>query len=771
MPRVSPIQNSFNSGEWSPLLYGRTDLDSYKSALATCLNATTLVQGGWTRRPGSYFVTEAKDSTKATRVVPFEYSTTQAYVIEFGDQYMRFYRDNAPVLLTAQDITAITKANPGVLTYNGADTFANGDVVYLSGIVGMTELNGRFVKVANVNAGANTFELTDMAGANIDTSSFTTYTSGGTVAEHYTVTTPYLEADLFELKFTQSADTLYVAHPDYAPRKITRSAHTSWSISTITFLDGPYLITNATATTLTPGAATGNTTITASAVTGINGDTGFQTSDVGRLIRLKEGSTWGYCVITARTSTTVVDVTVLSTLTNTNAKTNWRLGTWSGTTGYPACVTFYEDRLTWAGPTSYPQRIDMSKTSDYENMAPTATDGTVADDNAVAITLNSNDVQAIRWMSNDEKGLMVGTTSAEWIVRPSTASEALSPTNVSAKESTFHGSANVAPVKAGKATLYVQRAGRKVRELAYVYELDGFRSPDLTVLSEHVTLSGVKEMTYQKEPHALVWAVRNDGTFAALTYERDQKVLGWHRHTMGGYSDSGHTVNALVESACCIPSADGTRNEVWMVVKRYIGSRSRRYIEYFTKPWARGDTQADAINLDSALTYDGSAATTLTGLHHLAGETVKVWADGAGRPDVTVSATGTITLTGSASVVQVGYGYNSDGQMLRPEAGAADGTAQGKPQRTHRVILRFHDTHGVKTGPSFNTTGRDKLTTLPFRNTTDETGTAVPLFSGDKEVPWDGDWTTENYVCWRMDHAGPGTILAAMPQIQTSDRT
>ncbi len=765
MPKVSPNQTSFNSGEWSPLMYGRVDLDPYKSAMAICLNAYPLVQGGWTRRPGTYVVEEAKDSTKATRVVRFEFSTTQAYVIEFGDLYMRFYRNNGPVLLTAQDITGISKANPGVLTYNGSDTYTAGDVVYISGIVGMTELNGRFARVGTVDAGANTFTLLDMAGSNINTTDFTTWSSGGTVAEHYTVTTPYVEADLFNLKFIQSADVLYVTHPSYAPRKISRSAHTTWTIGVITFLDGPYLITNTSATTLTLSATTGSVTVTAS------NPVFTVTTDIGRLIRWKDGAgNWTWLTITATASTTSVTATISGPDASAGTATvNWRLGVWSITTGYPACVTFYEDRLCWAGATNSPQRIDMSKTGDYENMAPSNAAGTVAADNAVGITLNSNDVQVIRWMTNDEKGLLVGTTSSEWIVRPSTATEALSPTNVSAKESTYYGSSAVSPIKAGKATLFVQRSGRKLRELAYIYEVDGFRSPNMTLLSEHITLSGIKDMAYQQEPHSIVWIPRVDGVLAGFTYERDQKALGWHRHTLGGFSNSGHTATALVESACSIPSADGTRNEVWMVVKRYIGGRSRRYIEYMTKPWDRGDAQEDAIHLDCAMTYDGSATSSITGAHHLAGETVKVWADGAVRPDVVVSANGVITLDHNASVVQVGYGYNSDGQLLRPEAGAADGTAQGKLQRTHNIVLRLHETAGIKVGANFSTTGSGKLTALPFRQTTDATATAVALFSGDKETKWEGDYTTENYVCWRMDHPGPGTVLSVMPKLATQD--
>jgi len=753
MPKASPIQSSFNTGEITPLLYGRPDLENYRNALQTSLNGIPLIQGPWARRPGTYFTAEVKDSSKATRVVPFKFSTTQAYIIEFGNLYVRFYRNNGPIDLTAQNITGITKANPAVVTYSGSDTYANGDMVDISGVVGMTEVNGRRFTVANVNTGANTFEL-----SGVNSTSYTTYVSGGTVSEVYEVTTPYVEADLFQLKFTQSADVLYITHPSYAPRKLTRTAHTSWTLSTISFLDGPYLPTNSTAVTMTPGAATGATTLTASSAT-------FVSTDVGRLVRMKEGSTWGYATITGYTSSTVVNITVVNTLTNTNAKTSWRLGLYSDTTGYPACSTFHEDRLFFGGNTSNPQRIDGSKTGDYENFAPSDTAGTVASDNAVAATLNSDDVQVIRWMKGDEKGLLIGTVEGEWVVRPSSQSEALSPTNITAKQSSDAGSANIQALRAQKGVLFVQKSGRKIREMAYLYEVDGFRSPDMTAFWEHITSGGIKEISFQKEPQAIVWCVRNDGELLGFTYERDQKVLGWHKHELGGYSDSGHTTAAVVESVACIPSADGTRDELWMVVKRYINGGTKRYIEYMTKLWEEGDNQEDAFFVDCGLTYDSTPTTTISGIYHLAGETVSILADGATHPDKTVSATGTITLDRSASVVQVGYMYNSDGQTLRLEAGAADGTSQGKNQRIHRVIFRLHESLGLKVGRDF-----DNLQVVTFRTGSDLTAQAVPLFSGDKEVSWEGAYSSDNHICWRFYQPLPGTVLAIMPQLVTQDR-
>lgn len=756
MPKVSPIQTSMNAGEWSPTMYGRPDIEKYKNALTTSLNAIGLIQGPWTRRPGTKFVNQCKNHGEACYLYPFEFGVTQAYCLVFGPLYMRVIRNGSLVTQTAQNITGITKANPAVVTYAGADTYANGDRVIITGVVGMSQVNNREFIVANVNAGANTFELQDSSATNVNSTNYDAYTSGGTVAEIYELVTPYAEADLFQLRMVQSADVLYVAHPTYAPRKITRTAHTSWSITAISFQDGPYLPINTTTTTLTLGATSGATTLTASANL-------FASTDVGRLVRWKDpAGNWTWGTITGYTSATVVDFTIAGpNASATTATVSWRLGVWSATTGYPAACTFFEDRLCFGGPTSYPQRIDCSVSGSYENFAPSDVDGTVADDNAVAVSLNSNDVNVIRWMANDERALLAGTAGGEWIIRPSTNSEALSPTNVAAKQSTQKGSANLPGVKAGKAVLFVQRTGNKLRELAYVYEVDGFRAPDMNVYADHMLLGGVKDLTYMAEPHSILWVARNDGALMAFVYERDQEVIGWHKCLLGGSFGSG---DAVVESVAAIPSSDGTRDELFVVVKRTINGSTVRYIEQM-QPFDRSDIdQSDLIFVDSALTYDSTATATISGLWHLEGEEVEILADGAGHPNVTVT-NGKITLDRAASTVQVGLASVCRGASLRFEAGAADGTAQGKTQRHHRVIFRLLRTLGFRAGPSF-----DDLYQPSLRTSANNTDEAVPLFTGDKEVPWEGGYSTDELIYWDVNGPFPCTVQAIMPQLHTQDR-
>lgn len=754
MARAAPIKSVFIRGELSPLMAGRVESDDYNAGLDTCLGFIPVTQGGLVAAPGSRYVSRVKDSAAKTLLVRFEYSVIQAYVLEFGNLYMRIYRDRAPVTQTAQNITAITRANPAVVTYDGADTYANGDRVLLRNVGGMSQVNGREFAGANVNAGANTFEL-----SGINSSAYTAYTSGGTIAEIVEVVTPYTTADLFSLQFTQSADVLYVAHPSYAPRKITRTSHTAWTLNTITFMDGPYLPTNSTLVTFTPSATTGaGITITASSAT-------FVATDVGRMVRIKHAATWGWARIVGYTSATVVTADVGGNFGAATASTFWRMGVWSDTTGYPRATGFYEDRLFFGGCTNYPNRVDGSRSGDYEWFSPTESDSTVLASNAVSFSFGSREVNVVQWLMDDEQALVAGTPGGPWLVRPSKQGEALSPTNMAAKRLKSYGSSAVQAVHAGDGVVYVQRDGRKVRFVSYGAQgSDGFQTPDLTLLSEHITASGIAQMSVQLSPQPVVWMVRNDGVMVGMTFHPadGQLLTGWHRHIRGGAFSTG---NAVAESVVTIPSPDGTSEDVYTSVKRTIDGATVRTIEYIARPFdSTTDAIEDAYFVDCGATYDGAPTTTITDADHLEGQTVTILADGAAHPTKVVTA-GRFTLDRSASVVHYGLPFDAEGATMRFEAGAQNGTSQGKIQRIHRVAIRVHDTSAMAAGPTLSL-----LDEVIFRTSDDLTNTPIPPYSGDKEIDWDGDYGTAERVCWARTKPMPCTILAIMPHLTTEDR-
>jgi hypothetical protein len=674
MARVAAQLTNFTGGELSPRLDGRNDLAKYNSGCKTLENMIVYPHGAAARRSGTSFVAEVKDSTKKTRLIPFEFSTTQTYMLEFGDQYIRFYKDNGQIL------------------------------------------------------------------------------SGGSA---YEIASPYLEAELFEIKYAQSADVMYICHPNHAVRKLSRTGHTAWTLTEVDFTNGPYLDSNISTTTFTTSAHTVGVgiTLTASAITGINSDTGFQTTDVGRLVQFRDG----YGKITARTSTTVVTIEILKDMGSSSSSTDWSLGAFSDTTGHPSCVTFFEQRLVFAATLSQPQTLFFSKSGDYENMDENR-GGTIADDDAIIYTIASNQVNAIRFMTAT-RTLIVGTAGGEFTVSGGTVDTAITPTNILIKKQSNHGSANLDAIAAGNATLFLQRAKRKVRELAYNFDVDGYIAPDMTILAEHITEGGITQMAYQQEPNQIVWMVRADGQLIGFTYQREQQVIAWHRQVFGGSFDSG---SAICESVAVIPT-DNSEYQVWVIIKRTIDSSTVRYIEYLNN-FDFDETDNTSFNfLDSQLSYSGSATTTISGLDHLEGETVSVLANGATHPNKTVSS-GEITLDRSSTNVKVGLGYTSLLQTMRLDAGSQNGTSQAKTKRIFDITLRLYETVGVEVGPDLNNMER-----IPFRSSANPMDQAIPVYTGDKEVEFRGNYETDGFIYVRQNQPLPLTVLSLYPNLVTND--
>lgn len=236
MARVNMQQPSFVAGELSPRLYGRVDLQKYAAGAEAIENYIVRPEGGVMRRHGTRFAGETKLHAQGSRLIPFVFSTVQAYMLEFGHLYIRIWKDYAPITSSTKTITGITQANPAVMTV-AAHGFSNGDRVVVAGVGGMGQVNNREFTVANQTT--NTFEL-----SGVNSSAYDAYTLGGTASKVYEIASPYAESDLESLFVSQSADTLYIAHPNYAPRTLTRTGHTSWTLATIPLERGPFAAMN-----------------------------------------------------------------------------------------------------------------------------------------------------------------------------------------------------------------------------------------------------------------------------------------------------------------------------------------------------------------------------------------------------------------------------------------------------------------------------------------------------------------------------------------------
>ena len=675
MGRVAVQLTNFTGGELSPRLDGRNDLNKYNSGCKTLENMIIYPHGSAARRSGTQFVAEVKDSTKKTRLIAFEFSTVQTYILEFGDQYIRFYKDNGQIL------------------------------------------------------------------------------SGGSA---YEISSPYLEAELFDIKFAQSADTMYICHPNHHPRKLTRSGHTNWTLVDDVIINGPFMDHNIETTTANPShkSVGQTTTVTFSATTGINANQGFLSTDVGRLLHVKDG----HLKITSVTSTTVVvGIVIVDLGVSASAVTDFALGSFSETTGYPSCVTFFEQRLVFAATKAQPQAIFFSRSADYENFDDNY-HGTVADDDAIVYTIASNQVNAIRFLTAT-RTLIIGTAGGEFAVDGGGTGQAITPTNILINKQSNHGAANVDGIAVGNATLFLQRAKRKIRELAYNFDVDGYVAPDLTILAEHITETGITQMAYQEEPNSIIWCVRTDGQLLGFTYQREQQVTAWHRHIFGGAFGSG---NAVCESVEVLPT-DSSEYQVWVIIKRTINGATKRYVEYLHN-LDFDETDDTSFNyLDSQLAYNGSATTTISGLDHLEGQTVSVLADGATHPNKVVSSGG-ITLERSSTKVKVGLGYTSLLQTMRIDAGGDNGTSQSKTKRIYEITARLYESIGIEIGPDLTNMER-----IPFRSSANPMDSGVNVFTGDKDIEFRGNYETDGFIFVRQTQPLPLTVLSLYPRLITND--
>jgi len=674
MSRTTPIQTNFTGGEISPRLYGRVDLQKYATSVERCENFIIFPHGGITKRSGTRFISEVKDSSKKVKLIPFIFSTTQAYMLEFGNYYVRFYRDES-VLLNASS--------------------------------------------------TGPFELA----------------------------TPYSQNDLVSLDYTQSADVLYLVHPNYSPRILNRLGPTNWSLDLFNFIDGPYNDFNTDTTkTLTPSAVTGGITITANSPT-------FVATDVGRWVRINNGTVWGAAKISGYTSATVVTATVNPSfpMSATTATSNWRLGAWSDTTGWPSCVGFFQERLFFASTSSKPSTVWGSRSSDFIKFSPSNDKGEVLDDSAVSFTLATDQVNAIRWIYG-EKRLQLGTSDGPFILSSGRNFDALTPSNITVSRETTDGTANERPVGASRTTLYIDRSRLKVRELAYDINIDGYTSVNLTLLAEHITTGNVHMISYARSPDSLVWTLLNTGELRCVTYEREQEVVAWHRHIIGG-------TDVAVEHIACIPKNDESEDVLYMVVRRTINGATKKYVEYLEKAFdtAKGVAVEDAFFVDSGVSYDGSPTTSLSGLDHLEGQTVQVLADGAVHPDRVVSA-GAVSLDRAASKVSVGLPYVARVRTLDPEVQTQSGPSQGKVRRIERVTFRVVDTFNLKFGANGN-----NLEIIPFRGSAMPMGT-IELFTGDKRVLVQHSPERQFELTLQSDTPHPCTVLAIMYSMNVSER-
>ncbi len=780
MVNLTPGFHTFNGGEWSKRLWGRIDLAKYLNAARRCENFIPLVQGPLTKRPGFRFVAPVSATAAGVRLMPFVFSDSDALVIEatpspdgIAPGYFRFYRDEGLLLEAWKPVQAISQSMIAAVTCT-SHGYSDGDEVYLRGVAGMTPVNGRRSTVAN--QGSDTIGLEE-----IDSSLFPAYISGGEVARVHRETHDFTADELRQLKWVQSLDVLYLFCPGRPVHKLSRTDNDNlhWVLEAVTFEDGPYLAENITTTTVTVAAAgTGFVTLTFNKTEGVNSGRGFSDSvfpsDIGRLVRwlTKSGAAgsekyaWAVGRITAVTSDKVVTAAlVVAQTSNTVARDGkaWRLGAWSDARGWPTCGAFYKGRL-WVGQTlAHPETVWGSAIDGYLNFAPTRIEQSdregalpvPTDADAISLTAAGEEASQIRWLA-PVAALAVGTSGGEKTIRGSNIAEAVTAENAAILPASTVGVADLAPARVDATVLFLSRDRRRVHELTYNLQADGYVSPEMTILAGHLgEESALADIVFQRRPWRILWSRRDDGVLLGFTYDREQDVTAWHRHTLGG--------GGRVVAMATIPA--GAEDRLWVVVERGTGealTRTAEYLEADSSLRPLSDA-AESFHVDCGVTRDLDGGLVCPLLQHLEGQEVAILADGAVHPPRTV-VDGQITLARAAEQVVVGLPFASRYESLNLEPPLGNGTALGRAKTLTGIDLFVVDTLGGRVGPD-----EAALEPLLTRRDGQPMDQAPPLLTGVQRLEWRGGWRREKRVVFVHDQPLPCTLAGMVPQLSVNE--
>lgn len=391
-------------------------------------------------------------------------------------------------------------------------------------------------------------------------------------------------------------------------------------------------------------------------------------------------------------------------------------------------------------------KIWFSETGDYENL-----DEGVLDNNAFSLAIPcTND---FRWIEALDD-LLVGTAGDEWRVFSNKLGTSITPTNFTVKQQTTRGSAAIQPLIVNESILFVDFVGRKIRELTYSDEKQKYVSPDLTALGEHITESGITSIAHQKNPDSILWCTLDDGTLISMTYEREQNVIGWARHPLGG--------DAEAQSVCVVP--DTIEDYVWLSIGLTINSVEVTHIVRMAS--RTFDSIDDCFFVDDGLTVTNSpASTTISGLTHLIGETVKVLGDGVVlTPTAVVDGSGEVTVGTAVTTAQVGLSYTYKLQPMRPDVG--QDTTHSSYVKVAEMGISFLNTMNAKYGVDMN-----NLLDIDWDNAKWTNNTEIDdLFTGDVIVSVDGGFSFDNNLIISGSDPLPCTVRALIPKLEKVGR-
>lgn len=680
------IQRSFTSGELAPGLRVRADLGKYATALFNCENFIVKAQGGAYSRPGLRFVAEIGDSTKRARLIPFSFNTEQTYILLFEEDEIRVIKDGA------------------VVQSGGSD---------------------------------------------------------------YVITSPYQEADLPRLGFTQSADVMTLVHPSYEPRNLSRLADDNWTLDVIDFGSTVSPPTSLVAAAVGTGGSTFNKTYEYVITTvGTDGSESIASTKVSITLNALSAT---YGVKLTYTAATGADYYKVYKADSINSDVYGFIGEtrslefsdfniaadlsiappeerepFTAAGSRPSAVNYYQQRAVYANTTDEPQTVYTTQTGNYKSLR---TSSPARADDAITFTIAGRQVNEIRHIVALDAMILM-TSDGEWLVTEG-QDEVLQPETVGVRIQSYNGCNWVPPVIVNDTVIFVQTNGARIRDLGYTFTSDKYTGSDLSIMAEHLFQGyEIKEMSYAKEPYSIVWCVRNDGMLLGLTYQREQEVWGWHKHTTDGEFESVATI------------IEGDRDATYFIVKRTIGENVVRYVERLEP---REETNAeDCFYVDSGLSYSGAPATVISGLSHLEGKAVSVLADGNVVKNMVV-ASGSITLPRAASKVHVGLPYTPD--LVTMAIDNPNEVIKGNSMSVGEVRIIVDKSRGGWVGPYPDTPNAlNDMVELKPRFTSDGYNT-ISLKSFEDGIKIKASWNKRGQIRIQQRDPLPMGIIAIIPEI------
>ncbi|MGX5880081.1 hypothetical protein MJS38_06395, partial [Burkholderia gladioli] len=793
MAKITTLQSNLNAGELSPPLGGHVDLDRYANGVKVMLNAVPQIEGGARRRFGLRQIASTK-TTGTTRLIPFVFSKSQAYALELGDHYARFYDVNGQIQQSGVPIEVATQWAASVVF--GLEYTQSSDTMFLAHpstpikrlvrtlqttwFLGDAPFDPGPIDEIGERPGATLTLSSTVPGAAVATSSGNAFlpsdvgrniAAGSGVAQ----VTAYGSATSVTVTVISSFSAAAFAAGAW---KLDQSPLVAISPTNSTPVDGPIALVAAgspfsasaislTGTTMTVtvngnhGYAVGQRVVL-SGFTGSNVDGTYTIATIptpssftftfngtlvvggqlGAVYAYGAGQAWraqdlgkyvsingGLVQIGAVQDSTTAFGRIIKALSAsiTAPSGGWSLKDymWNPIDGYPAAVSLFKQRLYAAGSSGYPMRLWASGIGLYLDFTPGTDDG-----DSFGYDMASDQVNQTVHLASAK--ILAALTQGEEFTVTGGAAGAITPTNIDVDSQSVYGCAQARPVRVGNEIIYAQRSGKKIRAMTYDFNTDAFRSQNLTRLAAHVTESGIIDMAFQAEPTPVVWMVRADGVLVSMTYDHDDNVCGFARHTTDG----------LFKSVCAIPGADG--DVLFAVVQRTVNGQLVQFVERLD----------DTLQTDAAIVGSNPAGSdTWGGLGSLEGKLCDVKADGVYMGEFKVTA-GSIKLPRAAKAVEIGLHYDSEITFLSPNVSGGLGTSQGNQQRTGAVILRFLNTIRCLVG--------DQV--LPFRSFgTNVLDKPPEPFTGDMDISEFG-WGPLSEITIKQDQPYDWYVLALIRQ-------